>query len=129
MAERQEEPGQIVRAVYKTGEYIGEIMEADGRRVLVQVLAVLAHPKQGDLHHPNDPDVPLFHERPASHFREKVWVPAGAVKPYEGAVPAYRESLLAAAEAETERLSRLQRWAERSLEQLQGLTKEYKYRA
>ncbi|THF72835.1 sporulation phosphorelay system protein KapB [Cohnella fermenti] len=120
------EPDRIVRAAYKTGEYIGELVESDGRRTLVQVLAVLAHPKQGDLHHPNDPDTPMFHERPASAYREKVWVPAGAVQPYSGPIPEYKESLLAAAEAEAGRLDRLQRLAAKSLETIRGLLEQYR---
>ncbi|WP_027094129.1 kinase-associated lipoprotein B [Cohnella thermotolerans] len=118
-------PDQIVKAEYKTGEYIGKVVETDGRRALVQVLAVLRHPTQGDLHHPYDPDPPLFHERRASAYNEKIWVPVSAMKPYDGAIPPYKESLLAATGAEMEKLERLQRWAGRSLERLQGLLKEY----
>jgi len=126
MSDREYVPGQIVKAAYKTGEYIGEVVESDGRRTLVQVLAVLSHPKQGDLHHPNDPDVAMFHERPASAYREKVWVPAGSVQLYSGEVPEYKASLLAAAETEAERLDRLQRWAGRSLETIQELIRQYR---
>ncbi|MGG1314411.1 kinase-associated lipoprotein B [Cohnella laeviribosi] len=126
MGETNHASGQRVKASYKTGEYIAEVVESDGRRTLVQILAVLRHPSQGDLHHPYDPDVPMFHERRASAFREKVWVPSSAIQPYEGAVPPYGESLQTALAAEVERLERLKRWAERSLELLEGLRKEYK---
>jgi len=119
-------PGQIVKAAYKTGEYIAEVVESDGRRVLVQVHAVLQHPTQGDLHHPYDPDAPMFHERRASAFGEKGWVPAAAVKPYDGAIPPYKETLMTALGAEMERMDRLQRWAQRSLERLRSLEKDYK---
>ncbi|WP_123041945.1 sporulation phosphorelay system protein KapB [Cohnella candidum] len=120
------QPGAIVKAAYKTGEYIGETVESDGRRILVKVLAVLVHPTQGDLHHPYDPDAPLFHERKASAYTEKVWVSASAAEPYDGAIPPYRETLETALGAEMEKLDRLKRWAERCLEQLAEIRKDYR---
>lgn len=118
-------PGRIVKAGHKTGEYIAEVAEADGRRVLVQVLAVLRHPEQGDLHRPRDPDAPIFHERRASAYREKVWVPAAAIEPYDGAIPAYADSLATAWTAAKEELERLRRWTEMSLARLEELRKDY----
>jgi len=123
--ERNMEIGRIVKAGHKTGEYIGEIAEIDGKRTLVQILAVLQHPTQGDLHRPYDPDAPIFHERRASAYREKVWVPSTAVQPYDGAIPSYEETRRTALAAEMERMARLKRWSERSLELLEGLRKEY----
>ncbi|MBB6731986.1 sporulation phosphorelay system protein KapB [Cohnella zeiphila] len=125
MNQELDTPGRIVMAAYKTGEYVAEVAESDGRRALVKVLAVLRHPTQGDLHHPYDPDVPLFHERKASAYQEKVWVPIRELKAYAGEVPSYRESLIAALQAETERSDKLRRWAERSRECLDALQREY----
>ncbi|CAM3969795.1 kinase-associated lipoprotein B [Cohnella lubricantis] len=117
--------GRIVKAAHKTGEYIAETMETDGRRTLVQILAVLQHPTQGDLHHPYDPDAPMFHERRASAYREKVWVQTSAIQPYDGAIPPYEESLKLALEAELEKMDRLQRWAQQCLYRLETLRKDY----
>lgn len=115
----------IVKVTYKTGDYIGETIDRDDRRVLVKVLAVLRHPTQGDLHNPYDPEPPIFHERRALAYTEKVWVPAQTAEPYTGAIPAYGESLKTALGIEMERIDRMKRWAERCLENLQGLQKDY----
>jgi kinase-associated protein B len=119
------QPGTIVKMTYKTGEYIGETVESDGRRLLIKVLAVLGHPTQGDLHHPYDPDAPMFHERKAAAYTEKVWVPVQTAQPFDGAVPAYRDSLNAALAAEMEKMDRLKRWAEQCLSQLEEVRKDY----
>lgn len=121
--------GQIVKADYKTGQYIGRVASADGRRVLVEIMAVLRHPEQGDLHSAYDPDAPLFHERRASAEREKVWVLARDAAPYAGAVPPYRESLVAAWQAEADRLTRMKLWAERALACLDTLGDDYGLRS
>ncbi|MBB6671744.1 sporulation phosphorelay system protein KapB [Cohnella nanjingensis] len=115
----------IVRAEYKTGQYIGRVVETDGRRTLVEVLAVLRHPTQGDLHSSFNPDAALFHERRASAYREKVWALSHEVKPYGGEIPEYRESLAAAFGAEAERIDRMKRWAERCQTQLDSLKADY----
>ncbi|TJY42778.1 kinase [Cohnella pontilimi] len=121
----KEQPGSIVKIHYKTGEYIGETVESDGRRLLVKVLAVLVHPTQGDLHHPYDPDTPLFHERKAAAYTEKVWVPLQDAELYNGAIPPYKDTLRIALGAEMERMDRMKRWAERCLEQLAEVRKDY----
>ena len=56
------QPGDVVQAEYKSGIYVGEVVEvkAERRKALIKVLAVLKHPDQGDLHHPGQADVPLF---------------------------------------------------------------------
>lgn len=117
----------LVKASYKTGEYVGEAVDRDDRRTLVKVLAVLRHPTQGDLHHPYDPDVPIFHERRALAYTEKVWVPNRDAEPYDGAAPDYADSLRRALDEETERIDKLNRWAAKSLEQLASLRKDYRY--
>ncbi|WP_308638421.1 kinase-associated lipoprotein B [Paenibacillus silvisoli] len=120
------EQGAIVNFTYKTGEYAGEVMENGGPRALIKVLAVLKHPEQGDLHNPYNPDVPFFHERRALSYTEKANVPFGDIGgPFRGEVPDYKESLRRAVAAEIEGIDRLKRWAERGLEQLRQLEKEY----
>lgn len=118
--------GDLVRAEVRSGQYAGELVEMNGPRALVKVLAVLKHPEQGDLHNPYNPDVPMFHERRALSYTEKTTVLLRDVKRYTGNVPDYSESLKAAAAAEIEVLDRLQRWAAKGLEQMQQLQKEYK---
>ncbi|SEO14038.1 kinase-associated lipoprotein B [Paenibacillus sp. OV219] len=120
------EIGTTVAFTYKTGQYAGEVMETNGPRALLKVLAVLKHPEQGDLHNPYNPDVPMFHERRALSYTEKTNVPYGDIGPFRGEVPSYKESLDKAVQAEIEAIDRLKRWAERGLEQLQQLAKEYK---
>lgn len=85
--------GDIVTGIYKTGKYIGEITDIRPQHYLVKVLAVVKHPVQGDLHHPKQVDVPLFHERKALSFREKTNIPKQMVRKYDGEIPKYEESL------------------------------------
>lgn len=53
---------ELSQAKYKSGIYIGNVLEVrkEENRALFQVLAVLTHPNQGDLHHPKQIDVPFF---------------------------------------------------------------------
>jgi kinase-associated protein B len=118
--------GDIIRAEVRSGQYVGELVEINGPRALVKVLAVLKHPEQGDLHNPYNPDVPMFHERRALSYTEKTTVLLRDVQRYTGSVPDYKESLKAAAAAEIAALDRLYRWAAKGLEQMQQLEKEYK---
>ncbi|MGG1637068.1 sporulation phosphorelay system protein KapB [Paenibacillus sp. NRS-1760] len=118
--------GDNVRTEIRSGHYLGELVEINGPRALVKVLAVLKHPEQGDLHNPYNPDVPMFHERRALSFTEKTNVLLRDVKRHTGIIPEYNDSLRAAAEAEIASLDRLQRWAAKGLEQMQQLLKEYK---
>ncbi len=120
------EIGSIVKMPYKSGVYAGELLETSGPRSLVKVLAVLQHPEQGDLHHPYDPDVPMFHERRALSYTEKAWALTRELHPYSGEIPDYGESLLAALEAEWDKVDRLRRWAERGVDQLARLREEYR---
>lgn len=117
--------GDIIRAEVRSGQYVGELVEINGPRALVKVLAVLKHPEQGDLHNPYNPDVPMFHERRALSYTEKTTVLLRDVKLYTGGVPEYKDSLKAAAAAEIAALDRLHRWAAKGLEQMRQLEKEY----
>ncbi|GKU80406.1 kinase-associated lipoprotein B [Paenibacillus sp. L3-i20] len=118
--------GEIVKIEVRSGHYAGELVELNGPRALVKVLAVLKHPEQGDLHQPYDPDVAMFHERRALSFTEKTTVLLRDVKRYTGNVPDYRESLHDAVAAEIEALDRLNRWTAKGLELMEQLKKDYK---
>ncbi|HLR14935.1 MAG TPA: sporulation phosphorelay system protein KapB [Bacillota bacterium] len=85
--------GEHVLAVYNTGTYIGEVLEDRGNYILVEVLAVLEHPTQGDLHKPGQVEGAVFHERKALSFKEKMNVRKRKIKSHEGQVPEYISSL------------------------------------
>src|SRR5699024_12224770 len=84
-----------VRAHYNSGVYIGTVKEDRGDRFLVEVLAVLKHPMQEDLHHPGvaDGENVFFHSRKALAHYEKMNVTKAVVYPYEETIPDYHESL------------------------------------
>ena len=68
-------PGDLVKASYKSGEYIGEIVEMTRSKAAVKVLAVLKHPAQGDLHHPYEVDGVMFMQRKALSYQEIALMP------------------------------------------------------
>ncbi|MCM3568157.1 kinase-associated lipoprotein B [Neobacillus mesonae] len=120
------EIGTIVTGIYKTGKYIGEITEIRPQHYLVKVLGVLKHPMQGDLHSPKDADVLIFHERRALAFREQTNIPKQMVKPFEGEVPHYKESLKEAVEKMKQELEeKPSDWAKLSLQAIESLEKDY----
>ncbi|WP_257352352.1 kinase-associated lipoprotein B [Pseudalkalibacillus decolorationis] len=88
--------GDRITASYKSGRYIGKVIDLKPslQKAVVEIHAILVHPKQGDLHAPNQADVPFFHERPALAFREKALVPISSIKKYDGEVLDYYESLI-----------------------------------
>lgn len=96
--------GDIVQAHYNSGTYIGKVIEDRGKQYLIEVLAVTKHPLQGDLHNPGKVENVFFHERKALAFHEKTNVKKPAVKPFDGEVPAYGESLKEAVEAYRKKL-------------------------
>jgi kinase-associated protein B len=119
--------GTKVTAAYKTGEYIGEIVELTSSiKAAVRILAVRKHPTQGDLHNPMQANVAFFHQRRALSHNEIALMPLNTVKPYHGAVPDYSESLRAALDNQIRELTGLEQWAKRSLQELEQLNKEYK---
>lgn len=121
------EVGQIVKAFNKTGTYIGEITDSRPETYTVRMLAVLTHPRQGDLHNPNQVDVPFFHERKALAFREQANIPLNMVHPFEGEIPHYPDSLQDAVRKLAEKLKAKPEdpFSIRSLEALNGVIKEY----
>nr|WP_263313877.1 kinase-associated lipoprotein B [Mammaliicoccus sp. Marseille-Q6498] len=78
---------------HKTGQYVVEVIEEKGDQLLVKVLAVIKHPRQGDLHNPNEVENIFFHERKALSQFEKRYTTEQFLKPYESEVPNYIESL------------------------------------
>lgn len=118
--------GDIVTGIYKTGKYIGEITDIRPMHYLVKVKAVLKHPQQGDLHHPKAADVQFFHERRALAFNEQTNIPKKMVKPFDGDIPDYEESLKNALTELREELMQLNTpWAEQSLSNLSRLEADY----
>lgn len=97
--------GDLIRAVYKTGEYIGEVVSISPPRLLMKVKAVLKHPTQGDLHHPMQANGVMFHQRKALADGEKAWVPLDTVYFFEDELPDYRDSLKHALETEMKELA------------------------
>ncbi|MDQ0270891.1 kinase-associated lipoprotein B [Cytobacillus purgationiresistens] len=118
--------GEIVTGIYKTGKYIGEITDIRPQAYLVRVLAVLKHPTQGDLHHPKETEGVFFQERRALAFREQTNVPKAMVKPYAESIPDYTESLQASLiKIKADLKEKDNAWAEKSLENLEILEKDY----
>jgi kinase-associated protein B len=118
--------GDLVTAEYKTGRYIGRIVELTStRKAAVQIAAVVKHPEQGDLHNPMQADVAFFHQRRALAHNEIALMPLPTIESYEGPVPDYRESLRRALQQDKRELDNLRRWAERALAELEQLEKEY----
>jgi len=117
--------GEIVTVKVRTGMYIGEVYELYDPRIVVKILAVVKHPEQGDLHHPQDPDVPMFHERRALAYTEKTTVLPRDIQIYNGEIPDYSASLAHAAQQELLRLDKLYRWVAKSKATLEDVIKTY----
>ncbi|WP_085523783.1 sporulation phosphorelay system protein KapB [Tuberibacillus sp. Marseille-P3662] len=120
-------PGNTVRTRYKTGEYVARFVEERNDKVgIVEILAVLRHPTQGDLHQPNEVNVPLFHQRKALAHHEKAVVQLASLVPFDGQVPDYRASLREALDLEKEKLrGRDDTWSEKALNNLNDLESDY----
>lgn len=117
--------GEIVRAHYNSGTYIGQILEDRGDRMLVEVLAVYKHPLQGDIHNYNQIEGVFFHERKALAFHEKANIKKAAIHPYDEKIPAYGDSLKNAVAELREKLQAKDTPFNRlALEKLDGLEKE-----
>ncbi|WP_058304325.1 sporulation phosphorelay system protein KapB [Gorillibacterium timonense] len=117
--------GDLVKASFKSGEYIGEVVELTERKAAVRVLAVLKHPAQGDLHHPRRADVNLFHQRRALAYQEIALMPLPTLLLYSGVIPDYKQSLKAALELEIGELREQLHYASRALDELRILQQDY----
>lgn len=126
MSQTELQIGSLVLASNKSGEYIAEIIDLVPSKAVIQTLAVVKHPIQGDLHHPYEADVPVFHQRRALSYRERFMVPVSRLKAFDGEVPDYQASLKESLQREIQELQqRPGKWAELSLEQFQQLEREY----
>lgn len=116
-----------VIARYKTGKYIGKIIDLRGEdKAVVEVLAVITHPRQGDLHNPNATEGVLFHQRKALAFHEKAIMNTHSLKHYEEPVPNYLDSLREAVESHLKELNEQDTlWAKKATEQLLDLKQDY----
>ncbi|EHJ07968.1 sporulation phosphorelay system protein KapB [Staphylococcus simiae] len=84
---------KLYRFSHKTGVYGVAIVEENDDEVLVQVEQVIKHPKQGDLHSPNDTEGVFFHERKAlSHF-EKRYAKRSQLRDFNVEEMSYEDSL------------------------------------
>lgn len=120
------QPGDIVQAHYKTGKYIGEIIEDRSHAFLVQILAVIKHPQQGDLHNPGQTENVFFHQRNALAHYEKANISKSSLSPYEGDIPDYQESLREAVEKLKHKLTaKGDEFSEQAQKQLEELEKRY----
>ncbi|MFS0780354.1 kinase-associated lipoprotein B [Bacillus sp. 1P06AnD] len=118
--------GAIVTVLNKTGKYIGEITAVNDQSYLVRIAAVLKHPMQGDLHHPKQVDVAMFHIRKALAYREQVNAPKNLVKPFDGPIPEYKESLKKAFTDLKDSLgNNSDEWSEYSKAAINELEKDY----
>lgn len=83
----------LYRFSHKTGVYSVSIKEETGNQILVQVEQVIKHPKQDDLHHPNETEGVFFHERKAlSHFEKRYATPS-QLREFNVEVIPYEDSL------------------------------------
>ncbi|OZM57419.1 hypothetical protein CIB95_08135 [Lottiidibacillus patelloidae] len=119
--------GDIASAKYKTGRYIGEVIDIEENRILLKILAILKHPTQGDLHAPKQTEVPLFHTRKALAHYEKAWMPKATVTKYtEEIIPPYKESLSKAVQELEAELNKMDStFARESLNCIKELKEDY----
>ncbi|WP_085991486.1 sporulation phosphorelay system protein KapB [Oceanobacillus senegalensis] len=118
--------GDIVKAHYNSGTYIGKIKEDRGMHYLVEVMAVHKHPLQGDIHNMGKVEGVFFHERKALYYQEKMNVKKAAVHPYEEPVLPYGESLGKAVNIYKEKLTKEpSEYNRAALQKLNDLEKNY----
>jgi len=83
----------IVKTSYNSGEYVGRVLEDKGNFFLIEVLAVLVHPTQGDLHQRGQVEGVAFHERKALAYTEKTNARKRMTEHYNEPIPDYTQSL------------------------------------
>ncbi|MEE1107468.1 kinase-associated lipoprotein B [Macrococcoides canis] len=114
------------RLMHKTGIYIVEHLESRPNGELVQVVNVITHPTQGDLHNRNEVENVFFHERRALSFKEKRIVDKNLLKPYEKDIVSYEASLQNALLKMEDKLNKEDSaFNQQSLKMLQNLKSEY----
>ncbi|HCN61233.1 MULTISPECIES: sporulation phosphorelay system protein KapB [Mammaliicoccus] len=111
---------------HKTGQYVVEVIEEKGDQLLVKILAVLKHPRQGDLHSPNEVENVFFHERKALSQFEKRYTTAQFLKAYNEEVPNYIESLKSSIyELEEKMKKKNNAYSDQALKCIEQLKKDY----
>lgn len=111
---------------HKTGQYVVEVIEEKGDQLLVKILAVLKHPRQGDLHSPNEVENVFFHERKALSQFEKRYTTAQFLKAYNEEVPNYIESLKSSIyELEKKMKKKNNAYSDQALKCIEQLKKDY----
>ncbi|OOV76611.1 MULTISPECIES: sporulation phosphorelay system protein KapB [Mammaliicoccus] len=111
---------------HKTGQYVVEVIEEIGDQLLVKILAVLKHPRQGDLHSPNEVENVFFHERKALSQFEKRYTTAQFLKAYNEEVPNYIESLKSSIyELEEKMKKKNNAYSDQALKCIEQLKKDY----
>ena len=118
--------GDLVQTTYNSGTYIGKIIDDKRNFWLVEILAVVTHPTQGDLHHPGQVEGVAFHERKALAFREKTNARKRDTVKYEGEVIDYAQSLKQAVDSMRKSLKKEDTpFNNLSLEKIADLEKHY----
>lgn len=121
--------GTLCKIHYKSGRYIAQFVERsqnNSSRGIVKIISVLDHPEQGDLHHPHEADVPIFHQRKASAYMEHVLLPMNLIEVYAGEVQDYQSSLANSLQCRLQELAgKNDEWSIKAREQLLLLSKEY----
>ncbi|WP_437271841.1 sporulation phosphorelay system protein KapB [Staphylococcus succinus] len=116
----------LYRFAHKTGSYGVSIVKNDENQVLVQVEQVIKHPKQGDLHNPNETEKVFFHERKALSQFEKRYTTQSHLKTFNVEEMPYVDSLQQAITNLEQKLkAQGTLHAAKSLENLQQLKKDY----
>lgn len=111
---------------HKTGQYVVEVIEEIGDQLLVKILAVLKHPRQGDLHSPNEVENVFFYERKALSQFEKRYTTAQFLKAYNEEVPNYIESLKSSIyELEEKMKKKNNAYSDQALKCIEQLKKDY----
>ncbi|MDK4212793.1 sporulation phosphorelay system protein KapB [Staphylococcus warneri] len=116
----------LYRFSHKTGSYGVSIKEDTGDDVLVQVEQVIKHPKQGDLHNPNESTGVFFHERKALSHYEKRYAKRSQLRDFNVEKMSYEDSLQQAiSNLESQLKEKNDAHAKRSLQNLELLKADY----
>ena len=116
----------LYRFYHKTGSYGVSIKEDTGDDVLVQVEQVIKHPKQGDLHNPNESTGVFFHERKALNHYEKRYAKRSQLRDFNVEKMSYEDSLQQAiSNLESQLKEKNDAHAKRSLQNLEQLKADY----
>lgn len=116
----------LYRFSHKTGSYGVSIKEDNGNDVLVQIEQVIKHPRQGDLHNPNQTEGVFFHERKALSHYEKRYAKRSQLRDFNVEPMKYEASLQQAlTKLEQQLLEEDTDYAKKSLENLQQLKADY----